>query len=128
MTRGTRRRWSVVAARADEERGAAALLAVTFALVVLLCTAAAVLGGRLLADQRRAAAAADLAALAGAAAVQRGLGGCSAAERVAAANDAVLTACRVDGEEVRLAARTDSVRLLGGLVRPTAEARAGPVP
>ncbi len=125
--RGVTRRGPASRVPADQERGAAALLAVTLAVAVLLCTAAAVLGGRLLADHRRAAAAADLAALAGAAAVQRGLDGCPAAQRVAAANDAVVTACRVDGEEVRLAARTDSLRLLGRLVRPTAEARAGPV-
>jgi secretion/DNA translocation related TadE-like protein len=109
------------------ERGAATLVAVTLAVALLLCTTAAVLAGRLLSDQRRAAAAADLAALAGAAAVQRGLDGCPPAQRVAAANGAVLTACRVEGQEVRLTVRTESVRLLGGLLRPRAEARAGPV-
>ena len=124
---GATRRGPAARVLTDEERGAATLLAVTLAVVVLLCTAAAVLGGRLLADQRRAAVAADLAALAGALAVQRGLDGCPAAQRVAAANDAVVIACRVDGEEVRLAARTDSLRLLGRRVQPTAEARAGPV-
>ena len=115
------------ASRGGEERGTAALLAITLATALLLCVAAAVTGGRLLADQRRAAVAADLAALAGAGAVQRGIAGCAAAERVAGLNGAVVTRCRVDGEEVLLTARTDSVRLLGRLVRPSAEARAGPV-
>jgi secretion/DNA translocation related TadE-like protein len=110
-----------------DEDGAAALVAVTLAVVLLLCTTAAVLGGRLLTDQRRAAAAADLAALAGAAAVQRGLDGCPHAQRVAVANEAVLTHCRVDGQEVRLTVPTESVRFLGRLVRPRAEARAGPI-
>jgi len=110
------------------ERGAAALLAVTLAVVLLLCTSAAVLAGRLLTDQRRAAAAADLAALAGAAAVQRGLAACSEAERVAAANSAVLTRCRVDGAEVLLEVQSESVRFLGRAFRAGAEARAGPVP
>ena len=112
---------------AREERGAAALLAVVLCSAVLVCTMTAVVGGRLLTDHRRAAAAADLAALAGAAAVQRGASGCPAAEQVADANGAVVTACSVDGQVVRVAVRTDSVRFLGRLARPRAEARAGPV-
>jgi secretion/DNA translocation related TadE-like protein len=99
---------------------------VALSAAVLVCTSTAVVGGRLLADQRRAAAAADLAALAGAAAVQRGSSGCAAAEQVAVANGAIVTSCRVDGEQVRIGVRTDSVRLLGRLARPRAEARAGP--
>ena len=109
------------------ERGTATPLAAVLAAAVLVCTGAAVTGGRLLTDQRRAAVAADLAALAGAAAVQRGADGCPAAARVAVANSAVVTRCRVAGEEVHLEVRTESVRLFGRLVRPRAEARAGPV-
>ena len=109
------------------ERGSATPLAAVMAAAVLVCTGTAVTGGRLLTDQRRAAVAADLAALAGAAAVQRGADGCPAAVRVAVANGALVTRCRVDGEEVHLEVRTESVRLLGRLVRPRAEARAGPV-
>jgi secretion/DNA translocation related TadE-like protein len=110
------------------EHGAAALIAVTLAVALLLCTTAAVVAGRLLTDHRRAAAAADLAALAGAAAVQQGLDGCPQARRVAAANGAVLTHCRIDGQDVRITVRTESARLLGRLVRVRADARAGPVP
>ena len=109
------------------EGGAASVLAVTLAVALLLCALVAVAAGRLLTDQRRAAAAADLAALAGAAAVQRGLDGCHQARRVAAANGAVLTGCRVESQEVRLTVRTGSARLFGHLVSPTAQARAGPV-
>ena len=109
------------------ERGTATLVAVTLAAAVLLCAAAGVVVGRLLTDQRRAAAAADLAALAGAAAVQRGTSACPAAQQVAAANHAVVTSCRVHGQDVRLVVRTDSVIVLGRVVRPRAEARAGPV-
>ena len=107
--------------------GSATPLAAVLAAAVLVCTGTAVTGGRLLTDQRRAAVAADLAALAGAAAVQRGADGCPAAAPVAVANGAVVTRCRVDGEDVHLEVRTTSVRLLGRLVRPRAEARAGPV-
>ncbi len=110
------------------ERGAAALLAVTLAVALLICATAAVVAGRLLSDQRRAAAAADLAALAGAAALQQGLAACPQAERVAEANSAVVTRCRVEGQDVRLAVETDSVRFLSRVLRPGAEARAGPVP
>jgi secretion/DNA translocation related TadE-like protein len=110
-----------------EERGAASVLAVALCVALLLCSLVAVVAGRLLTDQRRVAAAADLAALAGAAAVQRGLSGCLQAQRVASANGALVTACRVDGQEVRLTVETDSARFLGRTVRPTAEARAGPV-
>lgn len=110
-----------------DERGAAALVAVTLAVALLLCATAGVVAGRLLSDHRRAAAAADLAALAGAAAVQRGLAGCVHARRVAAANGAVLTHCRVDGQDVRITVRSESARLLGRLVSLRAEARAGPV-
>ena len=109
------------------DRGAAAVLAVTLSAAILLCVTAAVAGGRLLVDHRRAAVAADLAALAGAAAVQHGLDGCSAAERIAARNDAVVSGCRVTGEEVLVTVRVASVRLLGRSVRPRADARAGPV-
>lgn len=117
-----------VLARTDvEERGAAALLAVTLSVVLLLCTTAAVVAGRLLIDQRRAAVAADLAALAGAAGVQRGLEGCVQAHRVAAANGAVLTSCRVRGQEVRVTVTVASARFLGRSFRPRGEARAGPV-
>jgi secretion/DNA translocation related TadE-like protein len=110
-----------------DQRGAAALMAVTLSVVLLLCTTVGVAAGRWLSDQRRAAAAADLAALAGAAAVQRGLDGCAQAHRIANANGAVLTGCTVRGQVVQLAVRTDSARFLGRLVRPSAEARAGPV-
>jgi secretion/DNA translocation related TadE-like protein len=113
--------------RTHGECGTATILAVVLCGAVLVCTSVAVAGGRLLADHRRAAAAADLSALAGAAAVQRGASGCPAAEEVAAANEAVLVGCRVDGEEVQVEVRTDSVRWLGQLARPRAEARAGPV-
>ena len=109
------------------ERGTAAVFALVLAAAALLCTATVVVGGRLLVDQRRAAAAADLAALAGAAAVQLGSSGCPAAARVAAANEASVAACSTEGEEVHVVVRTTSVRWLGRLVRPRAEARAGPV-
>ena len=120
-------RRSCAGAGRGDEHGAAALFVVTLAAAVLACTAAVLLGGRLLADHRRAAAAADLAALAGAVAVQHGQAGCPAAERVAVLNDAVVTECHVTGQEVVLEVRTESVRVLGTVARPRADARAGPV-
>jgi secretion/DNA translocation related TadE-like protein len=117
-----------------DERGVAAPLAVTLG---GLLVALAVVGcglGRLLVDQRVAAAAADLAALAGATAVQRGGDPCEAATRTASANDAELVACRVEGEEVVVRAAARPVTGAGPVgrlvrdVRVVVQARAGPVP
>ncbi len=113
---------------ASAERGAASVLglAVTGVLVSLLLglavVAAAVEAGH------RAAAAADLAALAGAQAVQRGRDGCAAAHPVARANGATVTRCRRAGDdvEVHVAARVVPVAGLRALPRVVRRARAGP--
>ena len=90
-------------------------------------TLASVVMGRLLVDQRRVAAAADLAALAGAAAVQHGGDPCSAARATAAVNGARLERCRVEGQEVRVTTRVPSPPLLARVLVLRAVARAGPV-
>ena len=116
-----------------DQRGVAAPFVVSLAALVL---ALAVLGGglgRLLIDQRRASSAADLAALAGAGALQRGEDGCVAAVRTAVRNRAELVSCTVTGDQVQVRA---AVQLTGmtGLLRllegqsVEAVARAGPVP
>jgi secretion/DNA translocation related TadE-like protein len=96
------------------------------ALLVLLALAAAVLG-RLLVEQRRVAAAADLAALAGAVAVQHHRPGCAEAAEVAARNGATVLSCAVDGDRVRLEAAVSTRVGPLGRVRVTASAHAGPV-
>jgi secretion/DNA translocation related TadE-like protein len=75
---------------------------------------------------RMAQSAADLAALAGAAALQRGEAPCAAAAGVAVANEAALTSCRPDGEEVTVTTLVTGPKWLGQAGDLTAEARAGP--
>lgn len=77
----------------------------------------------------RARAAADLAALGAARAWTDPLADaepCAVAERVATADGARLTACRIDGQDVEVAVSV-SVHLLGVDRHALAQARAGPV-
>jgi secretion/DNA translocation related TadE-like protein len=96
------------------------------AAVLVFVTLLAAMAGRLLVDQRRAASAADLAALAGATAVQRGAAGCPAAAATAAANGARLATCVQHADEVDVAA-VIAVKLPGRSVEVRASAHAGPV-
>jgi secretion/DNA translocation related TadE-like protein len=106
---------------------------VTLAGLLLVVSLVAAGLGRLLVDPRRAAAAADLAALAGAAALQQSGDGCAAAHRTAAANGARLVGCRVSGDHVvvrSFVAPPEAAGLLGLVlraVRVEAEAHGGPV-
>jgi len=107
-------------------RGSASTFAVV--LVTLLGVAAlvgSVLAGLLVA-QRRAASAADLAALAGAGAVQRGAAGCAAAAAVAARNGAHLVGCRLDGQDVTVRVARAARLAFGRTVTVSSAARAGP--
>ena len=114
--------------RGRSERGAAAVVGVVLCAAVVVITVAAAALGRLLVDHRRAAAAADLAALAGAAAVQRGADGCAAAGSNAARNGVRLEGCVSRDEEVRVSVRLGSqIVPLGRSVQLQATARAGPV-
>ena len=106
--------------------GLAAPLVVVLAGVLVVVTVLGAALGRLLVDQRRASAAADLAALAGASAVQHGADGCQAAAEVAAANGAALGACVVLGQRVRVQSRLTSPTLLARVVRLRGVAEAGP--
>lgn len=97
--------------------------------VVLLSTVAlalSVLGG-LLVRQRRLESAADLAALAGAAAVQRGEDGCGRAAAVAHLNGARLTGCVTAGATVSVTVGGEARLPVAGAVSQRAVARAGPV-
>jgi secretion/DNA translocation related TadE-like protein len=109
------------------ERGSATVHA---AWLIALLTTVALFGcaiGSVLVGQRQVAAAADLAALAGAAAVQQGFAGCEQAADIARRNHARLVSCAIDGDvlTVRVAARVRSA--FESSFELQARARAGPV-
>lgn len=110
--------------RARERGSATVLLAGLVVLLVTATLALAVLGG-VVAGQRRAESAADLAALAGAGALQDGGDGCAKARAVAAANGAALLACSVAAGRVEVVAGEETL-VLGRRVSLRARARAGP--
>lgn len=110
----------------SSERGAVTSMVVVLTAVLVVLTVAAVAGGRVLVTQRRAAAAADLAALAGAVAVQRGGDPCDAARRLVARSDARLQRCVVSGDDVRVTVVTDAGVVAGRRVSVAAKAHAGP--
>lgn len=111
----------------DRDRGTATVLACVGAVVLLLVTGLAVhLGAAVLARQR-AETGADLAALAGAAQLLRGIEvACATAIRVAQANVVAVTGCRADGLDLLIEV---SAQVGGGAFGGTAtgRARAGPV-
>ena len=109
-----------------QESGAAALLATACVGVLVLLGAALVVVGAMVADHRRAQAAADLAALSGATALQRGQDACAEAGRVAAANEARLERCLVEGQDVLVSVRVTGPRWLGQQGDLEGRARAGP--
>lgn len=109
-----------------DQRGAASLLATACLGVLLLLGAALGVVGALVVDHRRAQGAADFAALAGAAALQHGQDGCAQASRVASANEATLTTCRVEGRDLLVTARTTGPRWFGQMADLEGRARAGP--
>jgi secretion/DNA translocation related TadE-like protein len=114
--------------RRRSERGASTLLVVSVAGLLLWLGAALGVVAAMVADHRTAQAAADLAALSAATRLAGGGDGCAEAAAVATANGASLTACSVDGREVRVAVEVAGPRWLGQTGDLTAEARAGPAP
>lgn len=112
--------------RRVSERGSATVLVLP--LLGALAVTAVLLGfvaGAVVA-QRHAATAADLAALAGAAALQDGGDGCAEATAVTVHNDAEVVACRVSGAELQLTVRAETAALFGRRLTVSARARAGP--
>lgn len=109
-----------------EERGAATVVVVALVGVLLLVAVGVAGAGGLVAAHRRAAAAADLAALAGASALQAGRAPCPAAARVVAAHEARMTRCTVLGEDVLVRAEVDGPPLPGRADVLVGRARAGP--
>lgn len=122
----TRMRATRRARVAHGQRGAVTVLAVALLGVLLLVTAAFGVAEAMVSDHRRAQAAADLAALAGAQAIQQAEDGCGSAARIAAANGAALADCEVQGQDVVVTTRVAGPRWLGARGDLSAQARAGP--
>jgi secretion/DNA translocation related TadE-like protein len=76
------------------------LLMVAVMLVVTVVGLTVVVGVGYVVGAHRVRVAADLAALSGAAAVQMGEDACAAARRIAAGNNARLTACKILGDQI----------------------------
>jgi secretion/DNA translocation related TadE-like protein len=109
-----------------DERGSGAVLGSAVIVVIVTATVmVAVLCG-VLVQQRRLESAADLAALAGAAAVQDGEDGCAAAHLAARRNGARLASCQAAGDTVAVTAAQTTTLLFGWPVQQRARARAGP--
>lgn len=104
--------------------------AVPFAMacVGVLCLLGAALGvvTAMVHAHRQAQSAADLAALAAADAAGSGLDACGAGRAVAAANDALVVSCSLDGRDVTVTVTVDGPRWLGQTADLSAQARAGP--
>lgn len=116
-----------------EDRGAATIFVLVLVAVLGVVAVGGAVAGGVLVGQRRAAAAADLAALAGAEALQvgggsasAGVGACEAAGRVSERNEARLTGCFVEGLEVAVEVTVDVPAVFGGEWSIPGGARAGP--
>jgi secretion/DNA translocation related TadE-like protein len=108
------------------QRGSAIpFAAAAIAILMLAAMAISVVGGALV-SRRQAASAADLAALAGATAVQHGRDGCAAARRSTEANGASLDACSVAGPVVEVRVSRPVPVMFGRELVARAVARAGP--
>jgi secretion/DNA translocation related TadE-like protein len=108
------------------ERGSVSLVVVACVGVLLLLGAALGVVGAMVRAHRAAQAAADLAALAVASAVAGGGDPCAAGAGIAAANDARLLACDLDGRTARVRVEVPGPHWLGQDADLVAEARAGP--
>lgn len=113
-------------AHRHDEHGAGTVLALAMAGVLLFVTVAVSGVVAVVGRHRVAQSAADLAALAGAAALQDGRDACAAAGALARRNRATLTGCRVSGWEVEVTVVSVG-EVWGREQRLTARGRAGPV-
>jgi secretion/DNA translocation related TadE-like protein len=94
--------------------------------VLLLMGAALGVVAAMVTAHRSAQSAADLAAIAGASALADAADGCAAATRIAAANDAGLETCHIEGREVTVTVSVPGPDWLGQTGDLVAQARAGP--
>ena len=108
------------------ERGAASLLVVSCVALLLLIGCALGVVAAMVRAHRTAESAADLAALAGAAAHQRGEAACAVAGTVADANGAAVDTCTADGADVWVSVTVPGPHWLGQTADLSAQARAGP--
>jgi secretion/DNA translocation related TadE-like protein len=108
------------------ERGSVIpFFAASFVLVALLSVILSVVGGAAVVS-RRTHSAADLAALAGATALQHGRDACEAADRSARLNDVTVMVCEIEGQAVRVEVSRLAPRMFGRDLIVRASARAGP--
>jgi secretion/DNA translocation related TadE-like protein len=114
----------VNAARGERGAGSVVAVAMLGVLVTVTVAAAGVVG--VIAAHRTAQSAADLAALAGASALQDGADACAQASAVADRNRARLTGCEVEGWNVSVVVEASTARLPGGVLDLSARGRAGP--
>ncbi|MFD9454392.1 Rv3654c family TadE-like protein [Streptomyces sp. NPDC059985] len=106
----------------SRDRGSATVWATVAVTILGAVFGGVLLLGQAVAARHRAGAAADLAALAAAASWSHGpVAACAAAVRVAGAQGARVTACRVEGEVAEITARVEA-----GPFAPTLHSRAGP--
>lgn len=110
--------------RTRDERGVATIFGIGLLAVVAVVAMAAVGAGAIVLTHRRAESAADLAALAAAAGYQRGVSPCAEARQVAAANDATVVGCVMDGPVATVSVECTVV--IGHTFEMTGRARAGP--
>ena len=111
---------------AGAERGSAVPFALAALGLLLFLGSGFGVVAALVVDHRRAQSAADLAALAGAIAMQHGADGCDAAGQIAGRNGARLASCDSAGEQLTITVEVDGPQLFGHDVELSAEARAGP--
>lgn len=114
--------------RPERDRGTATVFACIGVVVLLLVTGVGVHLGSVVLARQRAETGADLAALAGAAVLLRGVAaGCAAAGQVARANQVQLRSCAADGLDllVEVSAEVAGGTGVGGSA--IGRARAGPV-
>lgn len=116
-----------IGAAGRDERGAGTVLGLTMAAVVLFVALAVAGATAVVTTHRVAQSAADLAALAGATALQDGDDACGRAGEVARANRATLRSCAVEGWTVTVSVTAAGATVLGRQVVQAARGRAGPV-
>ncbi|NYI80027.1 Rv3654c family TadE-like protein [Nocardioides panzhihuensis] len=110
----------------QNERGSSAPFAVGALGLLLFVGAALGVVGAVFVAHRTAQSAADLAALAGADALQVSGDACAAAATITDRNGATLESCEIAGEDVTVTVRVEGPRWLGQPGDPVAKARAGP--
>lgn len=110
----------------QQEAGAATVWCIGLTGLLLSAMLVATTVSALLIGHRRAAAGADLAALAGAEALQRGASGCAEAHRLTTENEVRLMSCRADGTVIEVVAAVEVSSPIGSTWLVRAQALAGP--